>query len=100
MGTESLAFLSPFLLPEETHCIGNEVNIYKLYFTKGGMNMGEKLLNTNELSAMLGVTVNTLQIWRHQGKGPKYFKLSRRAVRYKERDILAWMDNSMIETEA
>ena len=62
--------------------------------------MAEKLLNTNELAAMLGVTVNTLQIWRHQGKGPQYIKLSRRAVRYKERDVLAWMDNAMIETGA
>ncbi len=61
--------------------------------------MSEKLIDTNELSEMLGVTVNALQIWRHQGRGPKYIKLSRRAVRYREQDILAWMDNSIIETE-
>lgn len=63
------------------------------------MTMDEKLLDTNELSIMLGVTVNTLQIWRHKGRGPKYIKLSRRAVRYKERDVKDWIQNSEIETE-
>lgn len=62
--------------------------------------MDDKLLDTNELSGMLGVTVNTLQIWRHQGKGPKYIKLSRRAVRYKEQDVRDWMNNSIVETES
>ena len=70
----------------------------KMNSTKGGMSMGEKLLNTNELSAMLGVTVNTLQIWRHQGKGPRYIKLSRRAVRYRQQDVLDWMNTSVVET--
>jgi predicted DNA-binding transcriptional regulator AlpA len=61
--------------------------------------MDARLLDTKELSKMLGVTTNTLQIWRHEGKGPKYLKLSRRAVRYKEQDVLNWMESTAIETE-
>ena len=61
--------------------------------------MSEKLLDTSNVSELLGVTKNTLQIWRHQGKGPKYIKLSKRAVRYRESDVVEWVNHSMIETE-
>lgn len=59
-----------------------------------------ELVDSNEVAQMLKITANTLQIWRHQGKGPRYVKLSRRAVRYRKKDILDWVQNSMIETEA
>lgn len=61
--------------------------------------MSEKLLDTSNVSELLGVTKNTLQIWRHQGKGPKYIKLSKRAVRYRMSDVIEWVDHFMIETE-
>ncbi len=35
-----------------------------------------------------GVTTNTLAIWRHKGTGPKYVKLSRRCIRYRESALL------------
>lgn len=59
----------------------------------------EDLLNSNDVSEMLGVSVNTLGIWRHQGKGPSYLKFSRRAVRYRKQDVLDWMEEATIETE-
>ncbi len=58
-----------------------------------------ELVDSNVVATMLGITTNTLQIWRHQGKGPRYVKLSRRAVRYRKKDVLDWIQNSMIETE-
>lgn len=58
------------------------------------------LIDSHVTADILGITVNTLQIWRHQGKGPRYVKLSRRAVRYQKKDVLDWIQNSMIETEA
>lgn len=61
--------------------------------------MNTRLLDTKELSKMLGVTTNTLQIWRHQGKGPKYIRLTRRAVKYQEQDVLNWIESKAIETE-
>jgi len=62
--------------------------------------INNKLLTTQEVSETLGVTVNTLQIWRHQGKGPRYIKLSRRAIRYRAGDCQEWLENSVIETES
>ncbi len=61
--------------------------------------MADKLMTTNEVADFLGVTVNVLQIWRHKGTGPKYFKLSRRAVRYREPDVFSWLKSRVIETE-
>jgi predicted DNA-binding transcriptional regulator AlpA len=55
------------------------------------------LLTTEQVSKALDVTINTLQIWRHKGKGPRYIKLSRRAIRYRKEDILEWLENSIIE---
>ena len=36
--------------------------------------------------------VNTLEIWRVQGRGPKYIKVGR-FVRYRESDLDAWLDS-------
>jgi hypothetical protein len=34
---------------------------------------------------------NTLEIWRVQGRGPKYIKVGR-LVRYRESDLDAWLE--------
>ena len=59
-----------------------------------------EVLSSSEVAGMLGVTVNALNIWRHQGKGPKYLKFSRRAIRYRMQDVLDWMNNSVVDTKA
>jgi Fe2+ transport system protein B len=41
------------------------------------------------LAKRLGMSVKTLQNWRHQGIGPKWEKIGR-AVRYRLRDIIAF----------
>lgn len=46
--------------------------------------------NTEEASAYLGLSKFQLEIWRSQGGGPPYIKLSR-LVRYKKSDLDAWM---------
>ena len=35
-------------------------------------------------------TINTLAIWRHKGIGPKFIKLSRRCIRYRESALVAY----------
>ncbi len=50
----------------------------------------DKLLNSLELSQLLGVPVSTLKIWRHRGTIP-YVKIGS-LVRYKEHDIRAWIE--------
>lgn len=50
-----------------------------------------KLLNNTETADLLGLKPNTLEIWRTQGKGPKFRKIGR-AIRYVEADVIAWLD--------
>lgn len=57
------------------------------------------LLTTEEVSDWMKISRNALQIMRHEGKGPRYIKLSRRAVRYREQDVLEWMESATIETQ-
>jgi predicted DNA-binding transcriptional regulator AlpA len=50
-----------------------------------------KLLNNQQTAELLGLRANTLEIWRLQGKGPRFRKVGRN-VRYVETDVLDWLD--------
>jgi len=55
----------------------------------------EDLPNSAETAAILGIKLNTLEIWRIRGNGPAYIKLGndgRAPVRYRRADIIAWID--------
>ena len=52
----------------------------------------DQLLNEQEAARMLGFTIRALQNWRVRGGGPQYVKISKRSVRYRRRDILAWVN--------
>jgi predicted DNA-binding transcriptional regulator AlpA len=54
--------------------------------------MTEHILNTHEVCALTRVPIATLRWWRHQGIGPRSFKLGPRKVMYKEPDVLAWLE--------
>ena len=49
----------------------------------------EALLTEDEASALLGMSVRTLQAWRIAAKGPPHSKLGR-AVRYPRGLLVAW----------
>jgi predicted DNA-binding transcriptional regulator AlpA len=53
----------------------------------------DPLITPKELAESLGVSENTLGIWRHKGTGPKFLKLSRRAVRYRTSAKQTWLDS-------
>lgn len=55
----------------------------------------DPLLNDRQVSECTGVPAGTLRWWRHGGHdGPKWFRLGPRAVRYKQSDVLAWIEAS------
>jgi predicted DNA-binding transcriptional regulator AlpA len=64
--------------------------------------MGEldKLLDTAEVAAMLGVATRTLEFWRYTrpNRGPKYVAISRRCVRYRYGDVLAYLQRLTVGT--
>ena len=45
------------------------------------MTQGERAITEIEAAAMLGLSVATLRMWRHRGRGPTFVRFGR-AVRY------------------
>ena len=58
---------------------------------------GLRYLNEYEVSALIGFAVGSLRNWRSLGRGPCYHKMGR-AVRYRLKDILAWVESQRVET--
>lgn len=52
----------------------------------------EPIFDTRAAAPLIGVTPGTLQVWRCQGKGPRFIKSGSRVV-YRLRDINAYLDS-------
>lgn len=52
----------------------------------------DQLVNEKEAAAFLGYTIRALQNWRLRGSGPQFVKVSARSIRYRRRDLMAWVD--------
>jgi excisionase family DNA binding protein len=51
----------------------------------------DRLMTITDLSAMLGVPVDTLYGWRHRGEAPEGCRIGR-YVRYRRAAVEAWLD--------
>ena len=58
-----------------------------------------KMLNENEVAAMLSLAPETLRAWRVRGKGPPFAKLGE-AIRYDEEDVKAWVEARKVSPES
>jgi predicted DNA-binding transcriptional regulator AlpA len=56
------------------------------------------MLDTKEAAGYLGLAAITLQIWRSQGRGPRYVRMGR-AIRYRMADLDTWVDQQTREPE-
>lgn len=50
------------------------------------------LINETQAAEYLGYTIRALQNWRVRGGGPKFIKVSARSIRYRRRDLNAWVE--------
>jgi len=50
------------------------------------------LLSEMDLAARLKLSPRTLQSWRLTGNGPKFVKISSKAVRYRAEDVMRWTE--------
>jgi excisionase family DNA binding protein len=50
------------------------------------------LLDEHDLAAWLGLSVKTLRNWRVQGGSIRFVRLGRKAVRYRESDVLDFIE--------
>ena len=57
--------------------------------------MGNQMLNNAEAAARIGISPNTLKLWRHEGKSPPFIKNNpdspQSGVSYDIADIEAWL---------
>ena len=51
-----------------------------------------ELLTEDQAGQFLKFTPRALQKWRSQGGGPKYVRVSARAIRYRKVDLLKWAE--------
>ena len=55
----------------------------------------DALLKEDDAARLLSLSVRTLQSWRIRMAGPPFFQVGR-AVRYRRRDLIAWIDANTI----
>jgi predicted DNA-binding transcriptional regulator AlpA len=60
----------------------------------------DRLIDEKLAAEFLGYSVRALQNWRFQGRGPKFVKVSKRSVRYRRRDLIAWADQRTVSSTA
>ena len=56
------------------------------------MNKSDVYMTERQAASLLGVSPRSLQRWRVSGDGPKFSKVGRRKVLYRERDISSYID--------
>ncbi|MGL6087131.1 MAG: helix-turn-helix transcriptional regulator [Enterobacterales bacterium] len=60
--------------------------------------MEPKYLTAKDAALRTGLSVKTLNDWRWQGKGPKYYKVGTKAVRYATADLDSFMADFEVVT--
>ena len=53
-----------------------------------------RMLNSTQVAQALGVDASTLSRWRSQGVGPRVYWLAKSCPRYREDDVLEWLDRN------
>jgi hypothetical protein len=56
------------------------------------------VLDQVEAARVLHVKPRTLESWRQRRTGPRFIRYSQRCVRYRPRDLQAWIDARTVET--
>lgn len=60
----------------------------------------ESLLSEVQAATLLGFTPRALQAWRQRGGGPRFVRVSSRAVRYRRRDLVEWTESKLAQSTA
>jgi hypothetical protein len=53
------------------------------------------LITESDAAQFLGYTTRALQNWRVRGGGPRFVRVSSRSIRYRRRDLIAWVDERL-----
>jgi excisionase family DNA binding protein len=58
-----------------------------------------RLLTTEDVATLTGLSVETLAQWRSQKRGIPYVKISRNCVRYRQSDLDGWLAERIVRTD-
>jgi len=58
----------------------------------------EKTLDQTEAASFLGLQPRTLEYWRQIRRGPRFLSYSKRCIRYKLCDLIAFQESRAVET--
>ena len=53
----------------------------------------DRLLDTRQVAKFLGVNKSWVERARVEGSGPPFFRLDGKVIRYREKDLTAWVDS-------
>jgi len=62
------------------------------------MNNPPEYLTTKQTADVLNVSVDVLNDWRRERRGPQFIQSSSRFVRYRRADVDAWANENLVET--
>lgn len=60
--------------------------------------MTDKIIKTKDVAEILGVSINTVRLWRKKERGPKYFRRGYGRYFYFEDDVLSFAKEMGYET--
>lgn len=60
----------------------------------------DEFLNEKEAAGVGKLSPHTFRKCRQLGIGPDYLEISRRCIRYRKKDVLAWLESRRVQPEA
>lgn len=64
-----------------------------------GQGEPDDLLSTEQLAKWFGTTIQFVERLRASKRGPKAVRIGRKAIRYRRKDVLAWLDERAVAFE-
>ena len=61
--------------------------------------INDRLLKPKQVAELIGYKTDTLNHWRWKGIGPKFEKLETGVIRYKETEVIKWIESQSIESK-
>jgi len=58
----------------------------------------DSMIDEKRAADFLGYSVRALQNWRVRGGGPDFAKISARSIRYRRRDLIAWVEARIVSS--
>jgi hypothetical protein len=55
----------------------------------------QQLINERAAAEFIGYSCRALQNWRIRGGGPVYVRVSKRSIRYRRCDLIAWAEKNL-----